>query len=177
MGKGTLYNRVIAASENAINKIIEKEFSLESCSVIIDQGRGSINVDGYAVNDIKIDDTNNLRCKIPQFIPMKYLPIIGKLLIELFENKGYYTGRSWIHFYIEFFRYYEEELTKEDFIVMFRHPKFKDGGFKEWLIGDSYSTGGHIQYYDIKNKYTKKELKAILTTSEIGTIAEKHYAV
>ncbi len=174
-----LYERAKIASEKAVNDLIKKEFSLDSCSLVVDPEGGSIIVDGYTVNDIKIDDANNLWCKIPTFIPVKYLPIIGKILVEFFENKKLYKGRSWIHLYIRIFQQHSEDLTIDDFVILFRHPKFKgEDGFKEWLVGDSYTTGGHIQYYSfIKTKYSKKELKSILTIPEIKEIADKKYTI
>lgn len=176
-----LYDRALIEADKAFADTVKKELFLKKFEIKIDrensvskQTGGYIWMDDHVVKNIHVDQYNNLDCKIPKPIPTSYLPKFGQCIHALFEEKDSYKGRSWIGFYIEYFRIHNKHLDKEDLKLMFRHPKFTDDGFKEWLVGTSYSSNGNIPR---NYKYTEKELRAIKTSQEIVKMANEQYGL
>lgn len=156
MNLSKILKESIKKSEEIFCDSAKSELSVNSLDVTISRSNGKIVIDGYVVNDIRIDQYNNLNnCSIPKPFSVEYLPKFGRILVEIFEHEDSFRGRANVGFYIDYFEKYSDKLTLDDLSYMFKTGKTKDGSFREWLIGTSYSSDGNLPR---KYKFTKDQL-------------------
>jgi hypothetical protein len=136
------------------------------------KGNGNfIEIDNYFITDIRIDQYNNAYYEMDKQFPIHYLEMFSEIIYHVFENDSY-KGRSVIALYITYFELFHNNLSLKDIEIMYRHPKFRDDGFKEWLVGKSYSSSGNIPY---DCKFSRKELESVFTNEELKIIAKEKY--
>lgn len=125
-----------------------------------------IEIDGHRFNDISIDQHNNVWGEFSKdFIPSKYIPLFAEVVSQLISPKftKAFPKRSYIHVFVIYFQTLENrsKLTLEDMKFLFNKDikDYRDTNFREWLIGDSASTGGNLKYNP--SNFTKEQLQQL----------------
>ena len=109
-----------------------------------------IKINGHTVTNISVDQYCNLSCSINKIFPVAYLEIFGKVIVDLIEPEMGHAGRSMAGLHIRFFERHGFGLSKTCILTMFktgkgdRNDRSEQSAFKEWLIGDSYCSGGNL---------------------------------
>lgn len=155
-------NQYITQAEKQVGKIIAKEFGVKS--IVISEYHSqfapanafNVNIDGYKITGIEIDDANNVSLARVDLMSIEYLEKVRLLFNEYLENVNSYHHRTGTAFFIEYFRRHYKKLTKDVVQKMCDiddvDNEGESEGFREWLVGDSYCTGGNLCDYETKWK-------------------------
>jgi len=110
-----------------------------------------IEMDGHVIESIEIDKYNNFHAEIPNTMPLSYLSKFRYIFTDYIEYEYGYKHRSGIGFFIRYFEQHHESLSINDVLWMCQEDGEDvdkvDKGFKEWLIGNSYSSDGNLCSY------------------------------
>lgn len=138
---------------NKIGRQLGKLLNAESIIITRDYEWNLINViiNGYKVKGIEIDEYNNVIIDRIDYMPIECLKILRILFNEYLENKDSYYHRTGTGLFIEYFEKHYKRLSLKYIREMCKIDSIdnegKGEGFRDWLVGDSYSEGGNIRDY------------------------------
>jgi hypothetical protein len=130
-------------------------------------GKKHLTVNGISIKDVNIDEYNNFDCILPaKKFSADVLCVMRVLVEELFERVDSFNHRGGIGLFIDYFEKYCDSMSVEEIQNLIniddKDTKKDDDGFGEWLLGQSYSTGGNLKYNrkDLdKTQFTRKGKK------------------
>jgi len=152
----TIRQKIASAKRNLQNDMLRDWLKAEI--FYMDAGN-NVNINGYCVSHIDIDQYGNFSCGfMTSNMPPKVMRMYAKLLRFYLQDYDGFKGRAAEGFLIEYFQHYPKisvELIREMIKIDRRYGESPDisKGFKDWLIGNSFSEGGNAEYYERNDLY------------------------
>lgn len=121
----------------------------------LDMDDTTITIDSIRIIDYWIDRHNNFHCEFSNRMEGPVMRKFALLLRDYLENEDGYRGRSVGGFMSAYFEEYPDSPIGliQGMIEIDEELGEDDSGFKEWLIGDSYTTGGYAREYKRDDLY------------------------
>ena len=116
---------------------------------------GTIAIDGDYIQEFYLDRYNNFFGRFDERMEPPAMRKFALLLRDYIEDKKSYNGRSVDGFLICYFeQYFDSPIGLIEAMIEISDEFGEDDtGFKKWLVGNSYTTGGNATNYNRNELY------------------------
>jgi len=125
-----------------------------------------IEIDGYKISNVYIDEYNNFDMDVKKPIPIEVLKKFHEVILEYLEIKENYPRRTGSGFLIDYVQGQSKNIDIDYLVEMIKidrnDKKRKEDGFEDWLIGTGHCSNGNFEsYFKFKRELLIKKLEDV----------------